>query len=112
MDLIKRQTEFTIAELLELLDTDCHGYPDCLLINEIGAACQAGEDFDGAGERFLLKTLNAPLDYQRAIAYCLLSVIDVERNRYDLELQSFRDNPKNQHLKPKIARMMAAFSES
>lgn len=90
-----RQTNFNLEELIGLLG-GLSNYPQCLLINEIGAICCNGEDKDFAGEKSLLAQLGDNSLKNRATAFYFLSRSPEMAERNKTELEQFRLNPENE----------------
>lgn len=98
MKTLERQTDLTLKELLDFLSQGNCSWPTCLLVNEVGAICQRGEDPDKTGENYLLSALNDERLQIRAIAYCCLSCIESCLTEHFAVLAAFRKNPENEPL--------------
>lgn len=99
-----QHTILTMPELLNYLkDGDCN-YPKFLLLNEIGAACQSGNDTpNGDGEKYLLSLLSVRGRHERVIAYCSLSAMG---EKHEEILTIFSRQARNRRVMPEIRRML------
>lgn len=108
MKKLPRQTALSVAQILSHLKGNQQIYPNCLLINELGAACNNGEDTDGVGEQKLISTLGVRNRHERMIAFCCLSIIDKEK--YADVLTDFSDQTRNKTLLPTINQRLKIFN--
>jgi len=98
MKTLERQTDLTLKELLDFLSQGNCSWPTCLLVNEVGAICQRGEDPDKTGEKYLLSALDDERKNIRAIAYCCLACIEGATEEHFAVMDSFLANPENEPL--------------
>lgn len=92
---LKRQTNFSLKELLDLLGSHGDSYPRCMLINEVGTICCKGEDPDGSGENYLVSLLSDKDKNHRAIAASYLFCLENTTGRHANALAEFRAKPEN-----------------
>jgi len=99
-----QQTTLTMPELLAFLKKGKDLYPRCLLISEISAACQSGNDTpEGEGEKYLISLLSRRSKQERTIAYCTLSCLEGKNEEI---LADFRNQSRNRKLMRAINRML------
>jgi len=102
-----RQTDLTLEKLERELEVP-HGYPRCLIVNEIGSVCLASEGKDG--EETLLKLLESNRPSDRIIAFCYLSIIPQLKEKHVSKLEAFKKDEANAAIMPRAEEMISAFS--
>lgn len=106
-----RQTDLGIEDLIKEMEASTENYPTCLIINEIGMICLSCEDNDGKGKEVLLSLLDHDDWTCRFSAFCAISCMpDLTQEETSL-LESFRENPDNQHFLEKADEEIRKFKE-
>lgn len=90
-----RQTDFSLEELINLLKVKENGYPNCMLINEIGAIVCNGDDEEEKGEKLLLSLLGSEDIVERATSFFFLSASEEIATKHSSVLSEFRKKPEN-----------------
>ena len=98
---MKRQTSYSLGELISLLTSGSHSRP-CLLVNEIGVTMLTSEDKDQVAEKHLVSLLTDESEGIRAIAFTFLSIKSEIAERNSNALKVFEENPDNGELMPSI----------
>ncbi len=93
---IERQTDFTIEEILELLDSKDQYYPSSMLLNEIGMIHCLEKDNDS--EKVLICYLSDTDPDHRIISYCYIYSDKLMFAKYHSLLVDFRLKQENQEL--------------
>jgi len=95
---MKRKTNFSVQEIINLLQSGQTKYPPCMLLNELGVILNQGEDKNQLAENYLLSLLNDKNENHRAISCFHLSYSKEVANRLSKEISEFRNNPENEDL--------------
>jgi hypothetical protein len=95
---VYQQTGFNLDEVLELLKNPPIEYPECLLLNELGAIIYFDQDQESKGEKKMLEYLKNRHPQYRAIAAFYLSAEPQIAERNSAALTEFRNQPKNKQL--------------
>lgn len=102
-----RQTDLTLDQIRQLLNSNTERYPYCLLVNEAGAIFH--EQKDEASEKFLLELLNSEKPAFRIISFCFLYTGKDMREKHHALFTEFRNRPENQEYLENIDGMIERF---
>ena len=91
----KRQTSYSLEELLALAIDEETNLPKGIIVNEIGTIFLNGKDEAGRAEKYLISLLEDKSPDNRAIAFYLISSAKEADGKNKETLASFKRKPEN-----------------
>lgn len=105
MRISNRQTDFTLDEILDLLETNDEYYPSTMLLNEVGLIHSLEKDKES--EKILICYLSDTNPDHRIISFCNIYCDKEMLGKYHSLLVDFRLKPENHDLLEEIDESIA-----